>query len=89
MDIVLYTTDCPQCRVLESLLTSKGLQHQLVTDFIEINRVAAAAGLSSVPIMKLDGMIMSYPQAIRWVNEYQKEATADDSGQVSSVQEGS
>ena len=85
MDIVLYTTDCPQCRVLESLLTSKGLQHQRVTDIMEINQVAAAAGLSSVPIMKMDGVVMSYPQAIRWVNEYEKGADNNDIGQVSSV----
>ena len=71
MGIVLYTTNCPQCHVLEAALKNKNLEYTVVTDMEQIMRVANASGISTVPFMKLDDVIMAYGPALRWVNEHE------------------
>lgn len=77
MEIVLYTTNCPQCQVLEAAMKSKDIAYRVVTDVPEIMTVAAATGIHSVPIMRLDDAIMPYADALRWVNSYQKAGDSD------------
>ncbi len=64
MGIILYTTNCPQCKMLEGALKNKGLEFQTVYGEEEI----AKRGYHSAPIMEADGHIMSFAEAVRWVN---------------------
>ena len=77
MEIVLYTTNCPQCQVLEATLKSKKVPYSTVTDMQKIMSVAAAANIQSVPIMQLNGVVMPYADALRWANEYQEAGDSD------------
>ena len=64
MGIVLYTTNCPQCMMLEGALKNKGLSFQTVYGEEEILK----RGYHSAPILEADGKTMSFAEAVRWVN---------------------
>lgn len=63
--ILLYTTGCPKCRILEKKLTDKGIEFEKIDD----RQAILADGIEEVPALKLpSGIILSYYQAVRWVN---------------------
>lgn len=65
MEIILYSTHCPRCNVLEKKLQQKGI------NFIENNNVdeMAALGLQNAPALKVGKILMGFNEAIRWINE--------------------
>ena len=64
MQVTLFTTNCPQCMMLEAALKSKGVEHQTVYGEEEILK----RGCQSAPILEVDGVVMPFPEAVRWVN---------------------
>lgn len=64
MKIVLYTTGCPKCKVLEKKLGLKNIQYSIVTDEEEIRNT----GFLSLPLLIVDDKIMTFTEAIDWVN---------------------
>lgn len=67
MGIVLYSTGCPKCKVLEAKMKSKGI------GYIEINdiEVLQAKNLMSLPYLEVDGELMDFVTAIKWVNNWE------------------
>lgn len=69
--IKLYTTHCPQCRILETKLKAKNIQYQEVTD---VEEIIASTGMTQVPILEVDGKIYkSLKEANEWINNYKGE----------------
>lgn len=64
MKIVLYTTGCPKCKVLEKKLELKNIQYDIITNEEEIRNT----GFLSLPILKVDNKFMPFTEAISWVN---------------------
>lgn len=64
MNIVLYTTFCPKCKVLEKKLQQKDIVYEVVTDI----DVMTEKGFMSVPVLEVDGTIMDFKAASDWVN---------------------
>ena len=64
MGIVLYTTNCPQCMMLEGALKNKGVSFETVYGEEEILK----RGYQSAPILECNGKTMSFAEAVRWVN---------------------
>ena len=54
-EIVLYTTDCPSCKIVKQQLDNEGQPYKLVSDKEEIMRVATKHNLFSVPFTEYDG----------------------------------
>lgn len=65
MDIILYTTHCPQCMVLESKLKQSGLEYQTVEDV----NVMEEKGFMSAPVLEVDNKAMTFGEAVRWLKE--------------------
>lgn len=65
MSIVLYSTHCPKCMVLENKLKEKQI------DYIENNDVDEMLdkGWRSAPVLEVDGKGLMFKEAIDWVNE--------------------
>lgn len=61
---MLYTTHCPQCRVLEKLLIDKGIEFEIVED-VELMR---AMNIISVPQLQVNGTLMNMAMAVKWIN---------------------
>ena len=64
MKIVLYSTGCPRCNVLETKLKNKGI------DFEEINdtELMINKGFDSVPVLEVDGNYMDFGKANEFIN---------------------
>lgn len=61
--VVLYTTGCPRCKVLESNLKKRSIDF----DVIEGSEPIRKLGYVSAPILDVDGRIMTYPAAMNWL----------------------
>lgn len=65
MEVILYSTGCPQCNVITKKLESKGiefLKNDSVDDML-------ALGINTVPVLSVDGKLLSFSDAVKWVNE--------------------
>ena len=66
MSIVLYTTHCPQCKVLKAKLDQKGIQYEQNDDIDEM----LSLGYHTAPLLKLeDGQILNFTAARNWIKE--------------------
>jgi len=65
MSIILYTTFCPRCRVLETKLKQKEIEYEEVTDV----DLMTEKGFMSVPMLEVDGKTLNFTQANTWINE--------------------
>jgi len=65
MDVILYSTNCPKCKVLENKLNSIGVDYTIVTD----EDLMISKGFSSAPMLEVDGNIMDFGNAVRWAKE--------------------
>lgn len=63
--IVLHSTGCPQCVVLEKKLTAKGIEFTKNTDKEQM----LSMNFTRVPILEVDGKQMDFAAANKWINE--------------------
>lgn len=62
---IMYSTGCPKCRVLEAKLKKAGIEYETVSD----TDAMGAIGLTEVPYLSVDGKLMDFGTAIKWLNE--------------------
>lgn len=65
MEVILYTTDCPKCKVLEKKLNAKNVLYDIVKDISLMQNL----GIFSSPCLSIDGKIFDFQQSINWINE--------------------
>ena len=65
MNIILYSTQCPKCKVLETKLKQSNIE------FEEINDVdlMVVKGFKSAPILEVDGVTYDFKEAVEWIKE--------------------
>ena len=64
--IILYSTNCPRCKVLKAKLDEKGIPYELCTDV----KTMYSRGFLEAPVLDVNGDLMNFSQAIKFVNEY-------------------
>ena len=64
MELILYTTHCPKCEVIENKLHVKDIVHKVVDNKDELIK----AGIFSVPVLSVDGKRMGFLEANKYVN---------------------
>lgn len=69
MTVILYTTHCPKCVILEKKLKDKNIDYIVVEEKSEIMKL----GYMTVPLLKVDEQIMQYSEANNWINDYKGE----------------
>lgn len=62
--VILYTIDCPKCRVLESKLRDKQIVYATVSDVETLKE----KGFDLFPKLEVNGKVMDFKQAVDWVN---------------------
>lgn len=65
MKVILYSTHCPKCSVLESKLKEKNIEFKEVND----QQIMLDKGFMSAPMLEVDGEILKYADAMKWVSE--------------------
>ena len=68
MNVTLYSTDCPKCKILEKKLLQKSIDFQVVTD----RELMISLGFSTMPVLKVNDKIMNFKEAVNWVNKEDK-----------------
>lgn len=63
MTITFYSTHCPKCKILKQKLDQKGIMYEECND-VEVMR---ELGFLSVPMLKIDGEVMDFNAAIKWI----------------------
>lgn len=66
MQVILYTTHCPKCLVLEKKLQSKNINYVENTD----TDLMISKGFKTTPMLEVDGNIMDFKAANTWINEH-------------------
>lgn len=61
---ILYSTECPRCRVLEKKLEGKGIAYEKNNSVDEMLEL----GISEVPVLNVYGQLLNFSEAIDWVN---------------------
>lgn len=64
MQIILYSTGCPRCEVLKKKLAEKSVEYAEVTSIDDM----LALGIKEVPKLSVDGVLMSFKEAVDWTN---------------------
>ena len=64
-DIVLFSSDCPKCKVLKQKLDNKKIKYEVSEDFDEL----ITQNLQAVPVLKVNGEYYQFGEAIKVVNE--------------------
>ena len=64
MNIVLYSTHCPRCTVLEKKLQAKGIKFEIETSVDDM----LALGITQVPMLRVDDKLLNFAEANTWVN---------------------
>lgn len=65
MKVILYTTHCPKCKVLEAKLGQKNIDFELIDD----EQVMINKGFMSAPMLEVDNEIMDFSGAINWLKK--------------------
>lgn len=63
MEVILYSTNCPRCAVLEKKLTSANIKYSIINDA----DLMIEKGFTSVPMLEVDGNIMDFKSAVEWL----------------------
>ena len=63
MNIILYSTHCPKCIVLEKKLKEKNIQFNIVSDEDAIIK----KGFMTIPMLEVNDNIMNFQEAMRWI----------------------
>lgn len=67
MNVVLYSTGCAKCKVLEAKLNMKKIEYNVVTDV----SVMESKGFMSVPMLEINGEVMDFKKANDWIKNYE------------------
>lgn len=65
MEIILYSTNCPKCKILEKKLTEKNIKFTKNNNVIEMTEL----GIDQVPVLSIGGKLLSFVEANKWINE--------------------
>ena len=60
--VTIYSTGCPKCK---TKLNQKNVNYNVVDD----TDVMVDKGFQSLPMLEVDGELMDFGDAVRWVNE--------------------
>ena len=63
--VILYEHGCPKCKVLKIKLDKSGIPYEDVTDV----EVMKAKGFKEAPKLEVDGVVMDFKEAIKWIGE--------------------
>ena len=63
--VTLFSTGCPKCKVLENKLKEKDVDFEKNVDTDTMKKM----GLTSVPVLSVNGNLLNFVEANKWVNE--------------------
>lgn len=74
MDIILYSTHCPKCNILAAKMKAKNIEYVENNDVDEMQKL----GLMSVPYLSVDGELLDFAAANKWINRISTDENKDE-----------
>lgn len=65
MHIVLYSNECPKCKILKQKLDDKNILYEVCDDI----DLMIEKGFRSMPVLELNGEVMNYLEAVNYIKE--------------------
>jgi len=65
INIILYSNNCPKCKILKQKLDQKQVVYEKCNDM----DIMMEKSFLSMPILQVDGKIMNFNEAIKYVKE--------------------
>lgn len=65
MNVVMYSTGCPKCKILKKKMDEKKVVYEEETDVEKMK----SKGIDRVPVLEVDGKLFSYSEAVKLVND--------------------
>jgi glutaredoxin len=65
MKVILYSTGCPKCNVLNAKLNNKNIEFEIINDM----DIMLEKGFMQAPMLEVDEKVMDFSAAIKWINE--------------------
>lgn len=62
--VILYSTHCPKCDVLEAKLKQNNIEFNIETD----TKKMIKKGFVSAPMLEVNNKLMDFSEAIKWLN---------------------
>lgn len=63
--IVLYSTNCPRCNVLEAKLKAKNINFEINNNIDEM----IEKGIQTAPVLEVHDELLQFKDAVDWINE--------------------
>lgn len=69
MKIIIYgkLIGCGKCAILKEKLEEKNIEFEFIDNIKEVKKIGIANKILSIPIMDVDGKIMKYLDAIKFI----------------------
>lgn len=65
--MTVYSTGCPQCKVLKLKLADKNVDFNLVEDKDEVIKAAEKYGMTNVPFMVIEDKAYNFVESIKYI----------------------
>lgn len=75
MKAVLYSTGCPRCKTLKTLLDREGVQYEEVSDIDKMESL----GIMTVPVLEFGGKTYSFLEAVQSIGNISKKQKEGES----------
>lgn len=63
--IILYSNNCPRCKILKKKLDDNKINYEIIDDVDTM----IDKGLSTVPVLEINGRMLNFKEAVEWVNK--------------------
>lgn len=60
--VILYSNNCPRCRILKSQLDRKGIKYEVSDDFTKL----IEAKIMSAPVLEVNGQLLTFDEAMKY-----------------------
>ena len=65
MNMILYTVDCPKCKVLEKKLNNANISFEVCKD----TKLMAEKNISKLPMLEVNGEMLTFKEAVDMINK--------------------
>lgn len=65
MNVVLFSNNCPRCKVLKTKLEQSGIKFKEINDV----ELMVQKGFVTTPILEVDGETYGFKEAVEWIKE--------------------
>ena len=62
--VILYSNNCPRCKILKKKLDDNKINYEIIDNVDTM----IDKGLSTVPVLEINGRMLDFKEAVEWVN---------------------